>query len=180
MKTLLAFGASNSTTSINTQLAAYACQQFPSLQCNLLNLNDFEMPIFGIDRENSTGIPEPAHEFKRHIRAADAILISFAEHNGSYSVAFKNILDWTSRIERNMWLDKPMCLLATSPGGRGAKSVLQAALDRFPHMNAQIISHFSLPKFSENFNPQEGITHREYAAQFFDALQAFKNHLGIV
>ena len=179
MKTILAFGASNSTTSINAHLAAYACRQFSSINCNILDLNDFEMPIFSIDRENAHGIPELAHRFKHHIRTADAILISFAEHNGSYSVAFKNILDWTSRIERSMWLDKPMCLLATSPGGRGAKSVLQAALDRFPHMNAKIISHFSLPRFSDNFDEQNGITHIEYAPQFFAALQKFKDHLKI-
>ena len=177
MKTILAFGASNSTASINVQLARHAVSMLSGVQINFIDLNDFEMPIFSIDRENTTGIPEAAHLFKTHIRHADAILISFAEHNGSYSVAFKNILDWSSRIERNMWLDKPMCLLATSPGRRGAQSVLKAACDRFPHMNGHVISHFSLPSFAHNFDADHGITNSEMAQQLQTILQTFQTHL---
>ena len=93
-----------------------------NVQIDSIDLNDFEMPIFSIDKEKNTGIPNQAHTFKEKIRNAEGIIISFAEHNGSYSVAFKNIFDWASRIEKSMWLNKPMFLLATSPGGRGGSS----------------------------------------------------------
>ena len=52
-----------------------------------------------------------------------------------------------------------MVLLATSNGGRGAKTVLQIANNRFPHNGGEIIGTFSLPNFSKNFNDSEGITH---------------------
>ena len=74
---------------------------FSDVSIEFIRLNDFEMPIFSIDRERKQGIPAETHRFKALIRKADGILISFAEHNDSYTVAFKNILDWSSRIEQS-------------------------------------------------------------------------------
>ena len=94
MKKILAFGASNSRNSINKQLVTYAAGQLTDVEVLLLDLNDFEMPIYSIDREKESGIPELAQQFKQHILDADGILISFAEHNGAYTAAFKNVMDW--------------------------------------------------------------------------------------
>ncbi len=60
------------------------------------------MPIYSEDRENDGGIPDQAQRFLKIIQDADGIILSLAEHNGSYTSAFKNILDWTSRQERNL------------------------------------------------------------------------------
>ena len=70
-KKILAFGASNSSTSINRQLAKFVGEQIPNATINLLDLNDFEMPIYGIDKENNNGIPELAHSFKQQIKNSD-------------------------------------------------------------------------------------------------------------
>ena len=113
-KKIIAFGASNSKKSINKTFANYAANQLENAEVILLDLNDFEMPIFSVDKEKADGIPEPAQVFKKHILEADGILISFAEHNGSYSSIFKNTLDWTSRIEGKIWEGKSMFLMATS------------------------------------------------------------------
>ena len=177
MKTLLCFGASNASNSINVKLTRFATTFFSEMTINLIDLNDYEMPIFSIDREQNSGIPAAAYQFKEQIRQADGLLISFAEHNGSYSVAFKNVMDWTSRIEKSMWLDKPMCLLATSPGGRGAQDVLRAAVNRFQYMNGIVVSHYSLPFFQRNFDSQKGIVDPELNATFKQTLMTFKNHL---
>ncbi|TVP44062.1 MAG: NADPH-dependent FMN reductase, partial [Halomonas sp.] len=48
---VLAFGASNSKSSINKKLAFYAAQQINDADISLIDLNDFEMPIFSEDRE---------------------------------------------------------------------------------------------------------------------------------
>ena len=180
MTKILAFGASNSSKSINVQLARYAMDKLAektSVERLWIDLNDFEMPIFGVDREARDGVPEPAHRFKGLIREAEGVLISFAEHNGSYSVAFKNLLDWSSRIEKSLWLDRPLCLMATSPGARGGQSVLQAATARFPYMNSEVVSSFSLPRFRDNFDPGRGITDPALAAQFEVTLDAFRARL---
>ena len=52
MKNILAFGASSSLNSINKQFAKYSSDQIPSSKTNLLDLNDFEMPIFSIDKQD--------------------------------------------------------------------------------------------------------------------------------
>ena len=160
-KKILAFGASNSSTSINRQLADYAAKQFKNATVDLLDLNDYEMPLYAIDREKKDGFPPLAHDFYKKIGDADFILISFAEHNGNFSVAFKNILDWSSRINSKTFQEKPMLLLATSPGARGGSSVLDIAVKRMPFQGGIVKGSFSLPSFNENFDSQKGIISNE-------------------
>ena len=66
MKNILAFGASSSLNSINKQFAKYSSDQIPSSKTNLLDLNDFEMPIFSIDKQKESGIPDEAKNFKNY------------------------------------------------------------------------------------------------------------------
>ncbi|MFT4971494.1 MAG: chromate reductase [Paraglaciecola sp.] len=172
-KKIIALGASNSKNSINKKLANYAAQQVPNAAVQLLDLNDFEMPIYGIDKENESGIPTLAHDFKAHIKNCDGIVISFAEHNGAYSVAFKNVFDWISRIDGNVWEDKPMFLLATSPGGRGGQTVLETAVSKFERMNKNTVVHFSLPSFGQNFSEENGIGNNPLKSSFEEQLNTF-------
>lgn len=128
------------------------------------------MPLFGVDLEAAMG-PQPlAQKFIDHIAACDVILMSLAEHNGSYSVAFKNVLDWASRINGKLFQNKPTVILATSPGARGGASVLTAAEMRFPFLGAQIKGVFSLPEFQKNFDPTKGIIDPELRQKLIDKL----------
>lgn len=88
-KKIIAFGASSSTNSINKQLAVYAASQFENTDVEVLDLNDYEMPIFSLDKESKNGIPELANNFYNKLGTADLIVVSLAEHNGAYSTAFK-------------------------------------------------------------------------------------------
>lgn len=171
MKKIIAFGASNSETSINKQLATYAANQFENTSIEILDLNDYEMPIFSIDKEKN-GIPQLAHDFYNKLGTADLIIISFAEHNGVYTTAFKNIFDWTSRVNMNVFQDKPMFLLATSPGPRGGSTVLEIAKNRFPFQGGIIKGSFSLPSFYENFDVVNGIIHPEYKNQLLEIVNS--------
>lgn len=172
-KKILAFGASNSTTSINKQLATYAAGQLTDVEVRIVDLNDYEMPIYSIDREKADGIHQLAKDFKQEIINADGLLISFAEHNGAYTTAFKNVLDWISRLEGGIWDDKPMLLLATSPGKRGGKSVLELAANSFKHMSKGEIFTFSLPQFHANFSADQGIKDSDLASALNQQLAAF-------
>ncbi len=173
-KKIIAFGASNSRASINKEFVTYAGSQLEGVDVEILDLNDFEMPIYSIDREKEGGIPSKAHEFKSILKNADGILISFAEHNGTFSVAFKNIYDWISRIEKNIWYDKPMLLLATSPGARGGKSVLETAYNSFSRNNQSTVLNFSLPSFHQNYSSTTGIVDEDLKKSFDAVLKDFK------
>jgi NAD(P)H-dependent FMN reductase len=156
MKKIVAFAGSSSKKSINKQLAQYASSLIQDAKVVVLDLNDFELPLFDVDLEAKIGgQPENAYNFLEIIKSSDGIILSLAEHNGAYSAVFKNLLDWMSRIEGKTFFGKPMLLMATSPGGRGGASVLEIAKDRFPRHDANIVEVFSLPSFGTNFSERK-------------------------
>ena len=170
---LLAFGASTSSSSINRQLANFAARQVPGAEITELDLREFALPIYSSDEEQANGVPPDAQKFLDAIRAHDGVVISLAEHNGSYTAAFKNLYDWTSRIEQGVWSDRPLLLLSTSPGARGGATVLAAAQTTFPHMGADIVASFSLPSFYDNFGAGEGIKDAQLRSDLAAAVDTF-------
>jgi chromate reductase, NAD(P)H dehydrogenase (quinone) len=132
------------------------------------------MPIYSIDKEKENGLPDLAKMFYEKLGTADCIIISFSEHNGSYTTAFKNIFDWTSRVHVKVFQDKPVLLLAAAPGGRGAITVLETATTRFPFHGALIKGSFSLPNFNANFDPEKGIVDPELNAQFLSIIASIE------
>ena len=161
---ILAFGASSSRQSINKKLATYAAGLFTNATVEVIDLNDFELPIFSVDKESP--MPELVSKFAKKIDECDLIVLSLAEHNGSYSAAFKNLLDWTSRLpDRKVFSDKQMFLLATSPGDRGGSTVLESAAQRFPFNGGSVVATFSLPNFEQNFKDGVGVVDHDLKNQ---------------
>ena len=172
---IIAFAGSNSTKSINKKLATYATSLFDNTETEILDLNDYEMPLFSVDREAVVGHPKLAQDFLDKLASADYILLSLAENNGNYSAAFKNLFDWCSRIRNDVFQQKPMLLMATSPGGRGGKRVLEIAEAAFPRYGGDIRATFSLPKFYENFDVENGkISNAEFDQQLRQTVKDFK------
>lgn len=174
MKKIIAFGASSSKQSINKQLATYVAKQFKNTEVEILDLNNFEMPIYSADKEKENGIHKLAQEFYAKLGTADLIVISFAEHNGAYSAAFKNVLDWTSRINNKTFQEKPMLLLATSPGARGGSSVLEIATKRFPFQGGIVKGSFSLPSFNNNFDVENGIINPDLKKELLEIVKSIE------
>ncbi len=168
---ILAFGASPSKNSINRKLARFVSGLFKNGDVTLLDLNDFEMPIFSVDREHP--IDPKALAFAKYIDETDLIVMSLSENNGNYSAAFKNIYDWVSRIpNRKIFNGKKVLLLSTSPGGRGGSSVMEIGLKRFPFDGAVIVGSMSLPSFNQNFSEEGGITNPEFLSKVKELVQA--------
>jgi NAD(P)H-dependent FMN reductase len=155
---LLAFAASSSRNSINKQLVTYAASlvndAHADIEIEILDINDYEMPLYSEDREQKLGQPDAAKRFYEKIGAADALLISFAEHNGSYTAAYKNLYDWTSRINPEVYQGKPMVMLATSPGPGGAGSVLATAKTSAPFGGGDVKADLSLASFHDLFDTE--------------------------
>ncbi|WP_179377174.1 NADPH-dependent FMN reductase [Winogradskyella wichelsiae] len=173
MKQIIAFAGSNSSESINKQLTTYAACLVKDVDVKILDLNDFELPIYGQDLHKKEGIPQNAVIFLDLLKKSDGIIISLAENNGAYSAVFKNLFDWLSVLEQKNWLNKPMLLMATSPGARGGQSVLQIALDRFPRHDADIVGTFSLPSFNDNFL-EEKIVNKELNDELLIEINKFQ------
>ena len=172
------FAASSSRQSINRQLVTYVAGLVEDAEVEILDLNDYELPLFSVDREAELGQPPLAQAFLASLDASDGLIISFAEHNGCYSAAYKNLYDWASRIRAKVYQDKPMLLLATSPGGRGGRSVLELAERQIPFFGGTVHAAISMPSFQDNFNAERGVvSNAEIDAEIRAALKEFLGHV---
>ncbi len=177
MTKIIAFGASYSKNSINKQFAAFTAKQFKHAIIEILDLNEYPLPLFTVDSEAEIGIPENVHRFLQKISEADLLIISMSEHNGSYTAAFKSLFDWTSRLKMNMFEGKKILLISTSPGPRGGIGSLTAAKNRFPIHGGEISASFSLPLFETNFHAENGIINTELLIQFQEVIEITKNKI---
>ncbi|MEM8967670.1 MAG: NAD(P)H-dependent oxidoreductase [Bacteroidota bacterium] len=147
-KKVIAFGASNSTQSINKRFAEYTASQLRNLETTVLDLNNFELPVYSIDLEKRSGVPSGAIQLSQFIQEPDGIIISLAEYSGLYTSAFKNLWDWMSRIGNpRIWHDKAMFLQGTSPSKRSSSYVMKVSEYLFPLFGTNIIASFHLPSF---------------------------------
>lgn len=157
---IIAFAASSSSQSINKKLATFTANLMAKAEVEVLDLNDYELPLYSEDIERellaTSGPPIMATKFREKLAGADALIVSFAEHNGSYTAAFKNLFDWCTRQGRDVFANKPVLLLSTSKGGRGAITVLEQAVAALPRFSADIRASVSVPSFAENYDEKTG------------------------
>lgn len=175
MKKILAFGGSTSKTSINKQLASYSASLINDTNFKVIDFNDYKAPIYSTDEEVN-GFPEDLVALSESMKDFDGYVVSLAEHNGSYAAAFKSILDWLSRINRDIFNNKPVLLMSASPGGRGGASVLSNASNYFPHAGASEVITFSFPNFFDNFKESK-ITNDELYNSLLKKIKQLENNL---
>lgn len=119
---ILLFAGSLRRDSLNKQFARAAAEMVKSAGHNAeyVDLKDYALPVYDGDIEASEGIPAAAKALGGKIAAADALIISAPEYNGSIASPLKNLLDWLSRDKPMSLGNKPLLLLGASPGALGA------------------------------------------------------------
>jgi chromate reductase len=154
MKNVLLFAASNNPESINGKLINYTAGLFLKHKTNILRLYDYPLPVYSPVTEAEQGIPKNAMLFKDQILRHDAFVISVAEHNRSVTAAFKNTLDWLSRIDKdysNLLSGKTILLISTSPSPGGARTALANAETMLRAFGATLFTGtISLVNYFEN------------------------------
>tara|TARA_B110000091_G_scaffold203912_1_gene237886 strand:+ start:2062 stop:2595 length:534 start_codon:yes stop_codon:yes gene_type:complete len=175
MKKILVFAGSTSASSINKKFAYFAAKQLEDTSFDIIDLKTFSTSMYSSDEEQE-GIPEEIIKFNSLLDDYDGFILSLAEHNGSYTAAFKNIFDWSSRVEKNFFRNKPLLLMATSPGGRGGKTVLEAGIQTFSRMGAKELVSFSLPNFYDNFKENTLVNESLFKA-LKDKIDIFENFI---
>ncbi len=178
---ILGFAASNSSKSLNGKLVGHALDLLAGdldgdgpggRTVEQLNIHDFETPIYSIDREEADGVADLAKQFYGRIGASDALVVSFAEHNGHFPAAYKNLFDWMTRIDRAVYQGKPMVMLSTSPGGRGGVRVLEYAVASAAAFGGDVRASLSVPNFHDNFDVNSGrLTNDDLSAALTAALE---------
>src|SRR6266404_3765061 len=102
---ILCFAGSLRAQSLNKKYLAVACEALRTQQgveVELIDLLDYPLPVFNQDIEDKE-FPQGATQFIEKIMAAEAIVISSPEYNGSISCVLKNAVDWSSRGPKNPW-----------------------------------------------------------------------------
>lgn len=149
---ILGFSTSNKKESINKSLVQYIGNSFSKEHSfELLDMTQYDLPIYSEDKEQEIGIPQDARYFFEKLGEADVLVIGLAEHNGSYTAFYKNLFDWSSRIDMKVYQDKKVVVISTSPGPGGAGSVLNQFNQSSGFFGANIISSISLASFYDNF-----------------------------
>ncbi len=129
-----------------------------------LDLGSFALPLYDGDFETNHGIPAGATELADRIRQADAILIASPEYNGGPSGLLKNTIDWITRVEMTVLAEKPVGLLAASPGGNGGSHGIGVMTSIFSYMSLALHGEaFSLPKAYEKL--EDGALNAEETAR---------------
>jgi chromate reductase len=172
---ILGFAGSLRQGSYNRALLRAALELLP----DNASLAIFELegiPPFNQDREGSP--PEKVKEFKRRIKAADALLIATPEYNYSVPGVLKNAIDWASRPHGdNAFEGKPVAIMSASIGmlgGARAQYHLRQSfvtLDMHPLNKPEVMVTFAPQKFDSEGKLLDE-TARKLIAGLLDALAA--------
>lgn len=127
MPKFLMFAGSARKASTNKQLAALAANtaKAAGTDVTLIDLKDFEMPLYDGDREGDTGLPENAKRLKQLFVYHDGFFVASPEYNSSLAPILKNALDWISRPhtenEPALWAynGKVAAIGSVAPGALG-------------------------------------------------------------
>ncbi len=152
MKKILAFAGSNSKESINNKLIGYATQLNSEMDITHVDISALQAPIYNIDIEQASGIPESIQKFYTQLQTYDAYIIAFPEHNGMMPAFIKNIIDWMSRINNQFLGKKPVLLLSTSPGPKGGANSLQFIAQLVQWWGANTVETLSLGNFFDQYD----------------------------
>lgn len=179
MKKILTVSASNSKNSINRTLLALASSKIEGHEVTMLDIRDYPMPFFSLDREENEGHPETAKQVRALFAEYDAFIIASPEHNGSMPAEFKNLIDWVSRLgdlQNPMFATKKaVLLLSTSPGPRGGATNIQTLTQLMPFWGADVKGSFSLGSFFDHF--VDGKLNAEKDQELTNSVMAFVDEL---
>ncbi len=108
MKKILAFAGSNSSKSINKKLIDYASTLFNYSEVKVLDLSEYDAPVYSPDIQNKSGIPDSISKLLVEIKSSDAFVISTPEHNGMMTTSLRilwiGFQDWTGDYSTtNRW-----------------------------------------------------------------------------
>lgn len=177
MKKVIAFAGSNSSTSINVQLVKFAGSLIEEADVQFLDLREYDAPIYSADIEKQ-GIPQPINDLVAKLSEADAYIIGTPEHNGSLTAFLKNTIDWASRVEAKFLGGKPVLLLSTSNGKRGAAGSLADLQSKMKYFAGEVAATYSLGSYKENFDHAEGkMTNQEEQKLLNEATAKFEKTL---
>lgn len=157
---ILAFAGSTRTGSFNKKLVKIAAAGAieAGADVTIIDLRDFQMPLYDEDLEKQEGLSTSVRTLKDLMLAHQGLLISSPEYNSSVSGVLKNTIDWVSRqsegeIPLACFKDKVVGLMSASPGGLGGLRGLVHVRAILENIGALVIpNQMAISKAHEAFN----------------------------
>ncbi len=177
---MLFFAGSLRADSYNKKYAREALRlaKEAGAQGEFLDLRDYAMPIYDGDIETQSGIPETTKQLSAKIKAADALVISAPEYNGSITGVLKNTLDWLSREKPVSIAGKHVLLIGASPGALGGVRGLWQTRMPFEVLGAHVYpTVMGLPKADAAFDENGRLKDEKTAQQLGKLVGSFLQHV---
>ena len=190
MTKLLFFAGSIRKGSINQKLVDLSADiaKAQGVEVTVINLGDYEMPIYNGDLESAEGLPENAIKLKQLFIEHDGFYIVSPEYNSSFSALLKNSIDWISRPHEadetplSAFAGKVAAIGAVAPGALGGLRGLvplrmllgNIAVNVVPN---QVAIPFGFDAFDENNKLKNEQHHKMLEAsvsQFIETTKALK------
>ncbi|WP_321951935.1 NADPH-dependent FMN reductase [Burkholderia cenocepacia] len=124
---ILAFCGSSRRESFNQKLLEIAAAGATAngAEVSFISLADYPLPIYDADAEREQGVPEKVRALQDLFATHHALLVASPEHNGGYTAALKNMVDWVSRPTADgtpgvaLFTGKVAAVISASPGPMG-------------------------------------------------------------
>lgn len=159
---VLVIPGSTRSGAFSKQLAAAVARSMPEgAEATVLDLRDYDMPLYDGDLEERDGLPAGAVSLRDMVKSHDAVLFVSPEYNASIPAVLKNAIDWVSRpyeAEPGVaaWAGKVAGLFASSPGALGGLRGLAHLRQILMNVGMQVVTEqFALGSAHEAFG-QDG------------------------
>lgn len=146
---ILAFSGSSRKESFNRKFLAAAVQAVREAggDVTLIELKDYELPLYNGDLEDARGLPANAAKLIGLIQEHAGLLIASPEYNSMFTPLLKNTIDWCTRGDDNPFTGKVAAVISASPGALGGVRSLKLMQQLLLHLGCHIVP-------GQNFLPQ--------------------------
>ncbi len=185
MAHLLFLAGSIRKESYNRKLAKYAYEYAKELgaDAKLIELKDYDMPLYNGDLEEEKGVPENAKKLKKEFADCCGFFIANPEYNSSITPLLKNTLDWISRKsekdEANLiaYTGKVAAMAAASPGALGGLRSLLVLRMMLSNIGVHVMpDQVAVPAAHNVFDEKGDIKDEKYAKMVKNLVKNFYEH----
>lgn len=165
---ILALSGSTREESFNTRLLdiAVAGARSAGAEVTVVDLNDYDMPLFNQDLEYKEGAPDTVTHLKNLMIQHQGLLIASPEYNGFPSPLLKNMLDWMSRQQNAheppmfAYKGKIAAVMAASPGAGGGTRGLTMLRILLQNLGVMVLpQQITLGRAGQVFREEDGRLH---------------------
>ncbi|CAJ1954736.1 unnamed protein product [Cylindrotheca closterium] len=132
--------------SVNTQLiyAAEIVAKGLGAETKVLDLGNYDMPVYNQDFEATSGLPKAAQQLKAELESADGWIVASPEYNGFVTPLLVNALTWCSRGDPDgemyaTFKGKSAVVLSASPGAMGGMRSLNPNRELLTNLGVSVL-----------------------------------------